>query len=40
MTVDVDVEIKLANETFQEELNNKSSQIYQELEKDVHKEVT
>ena len=39
MIVDIDVEIKLSNKTFEEELNNKSSPAYKELEEDVYVEV-
>ena len=37
--VNISVEIKLSNETFKEELNNKSSSAYKVLEKDVYVEV-
>ena len=37
--VDIDVEIKLSTETFTEELENKSSTEYKELEEEVHEEV-
>ena len=37
--VDIDVEIKLSNKTFKQELNNKSSPAYKELEEDVYNEV-
>ena len=37
--VDIDVEIKLSNETFVEDLKNKSSPVYKKLESDVYTEV-
>ncbi|XP_028394142.1 uncharacterized protein LOC114518358 [Dendronephthya gigantea] len=37
--VDIDVEIKLSNKTFKEELKNKSSPAYKELEEDVYDEL-
>ncbi|XP_028394789.1 hemicentin-1-like [Dendronephthya gigantea] len=37
--VDIDVEIKLSNKTFKEELKNKSSPAYKELEEDVYVEL-
>jgi hypothetical protein len=37
--VNINVEIKLSNKTFKEELKNKSSPAYKELEQDVYVEV-
>ena len=37
--VDVDVEIKLSNKTFDKELENKTSEVYKKLEGEVYDEV-